>query len=836
MSQPLKHIGWTLRFASLLVFVGAACLTRPVVTSSPNLKTNFTTAVHNLAVNKVDLLFMIDNSASMGDKQALLAAAIPDMVTRLVTPNCLDMNGNAVGPSDQTGACAAGTTIEFPPVHDMHIGIVSSSLGARGGNVCDPTTMNPANMNLNAHQDDRGELIARGGANEVNVPNAGTLNFLAWFPTVQANMGVMGPPVPAETTAGAAGQTGTLIGDFASMIQGVNEHGCGYEGQNESWYRFLVQPDPFQTLTVGTNNKAAVSGIDATILQQRAAFLRPDSLLAVIVVTDENEQLSNPNAVLQEAWLFDTFPFQGAPETSAGQPAGAPEGTAACGTFQNSPGPNPGPNDPACTWCAYNSVASSSTFATQCPADPPTGTNGYLDPSDDGILLRFWDEKQRFGVLARYPISRYVVGLTSPTVPDFNHETDGNGNYIGDQTANENCVNPIFAQNLPTDPTADLCKLTPGPRTPDLVFYAAIAGVPHELLQAAPGDPECAAGTAPADCAQKATLTDADWTKIIGTDPVNYDFTGMDFHMLESDVSRAGTSCPPGSDDTCDPINGREWDTGKKDLEYACIFPLVNPQTGVLQPKDCTLPQYSGACDCATGAFDNGAPLCQLVNGAYTQMQIAGKAYPSAREMEIAHAMATQGAGVQGIVSSLCPIHPSQVTGPTDPLYGYRPAVNAIVDRLKQALNVQCLPQQLTVDQATQSVPCLILVTLPTAGGESACQDLPGLAIPTVDVLSQFQATAHAAWLNEGGTSSGLPDPTTFPTCVLNELTPLTDNGADFMNGSCANSPNAGWCYVTGAAAGSCPQQILFTPGQPTPGAKVSLQCIEQTNSAVDGG
>ena len=232
--------------------------------------------MHNLAVDKIDLLFMIDNSASMGDKQALLAAAIPDMITRLVTPNCVDTNGAVVGISDQSGNCTTGAA-EFPPVHDMHIGIVSSSLGARGGNVCDPTMMNVANPTLNAHQDDRGELIARGGTTEASVPNAGSLNFLAWFPAVTANQGMPAPPVPPETVAGAPGQLGTLVGDFASMIQGVNEHGCGYEAQNESWYRFLVQPDPFQTLTVDGSLKAHLSGIDATILQQRAQFLRPDS-------------------------------------------------------------------------------------------------------------------------------------------------------------------------------------------------------------------------------------------------------------------------------------------------------------------------------------------------------------------------------------------------------------------------------------------------------------------------------------------------------------------------------------------------------------------------------
>src|ERR1700734_1523080 len=39
---------------------------------------------------KLDLLFSIDNSASMGDKQAYLEQAIPNLIQRLVTPNCID--------------------------------------------------------------------------------------------------------------------------------------------------------------------------------------------------------------------------------------------------------------------------------------------------------------------------------------------------------------------------------------------------------------------------------------------------------------------------------------------------------------------------------------------------------------------------------------------------------------------------------------------------------------------------------------------------------------------------------------------------------------------------
>ncbi len=76
----------------------------------------------------VDLLLVIDNSISMGDKQALLSDALPGLVRRLVQPNCVDESGTPVGRS-QDSACADGE-LEFPPVEDLHLGVISSSLGS----------------------------------------------------------------------------------------------------------------------------------------------------------------------------------------------------------------------------------------------------------------------------------------------------------------------------------------------------------------------------------------------------------------------------------------------------------------------------------------------------------------------------------------------------------------------------------------------------------------------------------------------------------------------------------------------------------------------------------
>jgi hypothetical protein len=579
---------------------------------------------------------MIDNSASMGDKQALLAKAVPDILQGLVSFK----------------------------VHDMHVGIITSSLGGRGSDQCSATQTNPANQALNAHGDDRGELINRGGVasdptlENTPSPDTNASHFLSWFPTVAANQGAT-PPLPPAVTDEAA-----LVGDFTTLVEGVHEHGCGFEAQNEAWYRFLVQPDPFDSIEKN-GTVAAYHGIDATLIQQRHDFLRPDSLLIVMVVTDENEEAVDPLSIGEQGWAFDNSSFPGSPNGAA------PESTIECHQLDPNNPLTTGPNDPNCTSCAF--ITGASDFATRCPKDGANGSQGYLDPSDDTLNTRFFHQQERFGLFAGYPTSRYVRGLTKSTVPDSAHEHDLNGNYTGDQDANANCTNPIFAASLPAVLTDELCHLPVGPRKAGLVLYSTIAGVPHQLLQQDPTNP---------DSPQKTALSAADWKLILGNDPEHYDFRGADFHMIEDWNARTtqgvyanASQCPPGSANDCDPVNGREWTTNKGDLQFSCVFD-IRPQYGGVG-KDCTDTKYTGACDCAPNALNAGTQLCDTTT---PTLQIYGKAYPSVREMIIAKAM-----GPQGIVSSLCPIHVTEGSA-GDPLYGYRPAVLALLARASQSI------------------------------------------------------------------------------------------------------------------------------------------------------
>jgi hypothetical protein len=747
--------------------LGAGCLTRPVTHQEPTTKTNFTAVVKQQAVDKIDLLFMIDNSASMGDKQDYLKLAIPDLIKRLVQPNCVDQAdpNKVVGISDIDPAksCSAfpNSKVEFPPVHNMHIGVVTSALGPRGGDVCPPGEKTTGGL-LNAHNDDGAHLINRGGDDEHAIASMQPSNFLSWFPTVPANAG-------KDPGKGAVPQTdlGKFEADFADLISGTHQLGCGIESQLESWYRFLVQPDPYDKVL---DNSGTWDGIDHTILQQRHDFLRPDSLVAIVALSDENDSEIDVRSLGKQAYLWMSSGFK------------PPRGNSKCaGT----------PNDPACTSCKL--------MPNNGAGDSECDKGDFSAQNDWGFFmnLRHVHMKQKYGIDLQFPISRYVTGLTSPSVPNRDGEYPaGKANYVGDAK----CMNPLFAKGLPDGSENDankLCNLQRGPRTKDLIFYAHIGGVPSRLLHFKPNDPAAS------------TLTDADWTSILGKDTEHYDYSGIDPHMIEDFAPRPGLP-PPSSADNADPDNGREWVTNAGqgvDRQFACTFAL--PGAG----RDCTQAANQQICDCPTAPgtpHDQVPPLCD----ASTTRQIRAKAYPTIREILLARKL-----GTQGILSSICPIHVTE-QGANDPLYGYRPAVSAIVDRLKNALASQCLPEPLVTDPATGLAPCLILAVL--ADSSSKCVASQGLKDPDQAILQKFRENLKAASAGDGG----VDDVSTHTICEVQQLT-----GADLVGNppSCSASTKPGWCYVTGAAAGgSCSQAVLFSANTPPTGAQVSLQCIEQ--------
>ncbi|HWL89598.1 MAG TPA: hypothetical protein VNO21_27530 [Polyangiaceae bacterium] len=740
--------------------------------------------------DKLDVLFAIDNSASMGDKQAYLGRTIPDLVKRLVTPNCVDPNSSQVlGVSDAQGNCAKGH-LEFPPVHDMHIGVVSSALGNRGGDIC-PDPGFPVAVGggqLDPHNDDHGHLLNRTLTTTPHdawgtQPDA-VENLLAWFPSSsKANAGKA--PTPGTKPLSDAK---VLQSDLASLVTGVGAYGCGIESQLESWYRFLIQPDPYQRIDT-SSGKAAWQDVDTTILTQRRVFLRPDSTVAVIVLTDENDSEIDVRSDGQMSHRFMSRSWY------------PPHATSGCGTFAS---PTPGRAD--CMSCANGDHSSD----PQCKAKPSdTSVLTYSARTDWGydMNLRHVHMKQKYGFDAQFPISRYVAGLTSTSVPNRDGEYPaGAAHYVGQP----NCKNPLFAAELPdgssTDPNL-LCHLPDGPRTPGDVFYLIIGGVPQELVHFRANDRAAS------------TITASDWTRILGKDPENLDYTGIDPHMIESVQPRGGLP-GPSSPNTADPISGREWitDQGKDagqgghtqdvDLQYACIFPLVDAQ-GTSVARDCTLADNLPTCDCprTAGALTPAQtpPLC---SGDGT-MQTHAKAYPSVREILLAKEL-----NEQGIVSSICPIDvvkPADDDTNPDPLYGYRPAVTSLVDRMMGAPTGTCLSED-PPRNTDGTVACTVLALLPAG---QACDSTHGFAAADADTISKYRSQQQAS----GATQSDLAR----PICALRQL-----SGAELVDASCEQSSEAGWCYVSRADLPTqrCSQAIHVSTTATAPlGARVTVQC-----------
>ncbi len=83
--------------------------------------------------------------------------------------------------------------------------------------------------------------------------------FLAWDPSGTKNT----PPGEANLDR--------LTQDFRDQVKKAGEHGCGYEGSLEAWYRFLVDPEPPTGVTSGQAERDRSDRDDAGPVNQRSS-------------------------------------------------------------------------------------------------------------------------------------------------------------------------------------------------------------------------------------------------------------------------------------------------------------------------------------------------------------------------------------------------------------------------------------------------------------------------------------------------------------------------------------------------------------------------------------
>ncbi len=506
----------------------------------------------------------------------------------------------------------------LPEGGDIHVGVITSSLGGHGSAIC-------------ANKDDHARLIGT------------SPGFLDW-----------------ETGAGSNPPTTAL----RDAVANLGESGCGFEAPLEAWYRFLVDPNPPDTVVKNakTGNTEG-QGTDNELLAERINFLRPDSLVAIVMLTDEND-CSVADVGL--GWLV------GYDQNNLPTP------TSICATD---------PDNKCCHSCGQGDPQG-------CTHDPICDTQPNLPADQDQVNLRCWDQKRRFGIASDpshpgsgllYPTQRYSNALKQ-TIICPNHLD------LACADGEAGVANPLYSDLEYTGVT---------PRGPDLVFIAGIVGVPWQDIAT---DDTRDAPDALAYMTSDQLTAAGRWDVILG-DPAEH-VPPIDPLMQESVDPRSGKNpvtddpvAPPGSSPTANPINGHDWSIpDRDDLQYACIFPLP-------VPRDCSDP--SSACDCSAGqAADK--PLCQdpqTGQVAATPTQFYAKAYPGLRELEVLKEY-----GGNAFAASICP----KILDTGNPDYGYAPAFDAIVGRLS-ANDSACTGRVLPANPTTGMLSCTLVEALDPA-------------------------------------------------------------------------------------------------------------------------
>lgn len=181
----------------------------------------------------VDLLFVVDNSISMSEEQRALAAQFPRMVRILAT-----------GDVDEDG------TPEFQAVDDLHVGVVSTDLGALGARF--------GGCEVEPAEGDDGILRTAGSRRTPGCARS----YPAWL----------------TFSPSGGGSSEELVRDF-TCVATIGTQGCGFEQPLEAGLKAVLPS------TAGI--PFASGGAHGDL--ENAGFLRDGSILTIVYVTDEND-------------------------------------------------------------------------------------------------------------------------------------------------------------------------------------------------------------------------------------------------------------------------------------------------------------------------------------------------------------------------------------------------------------------------------------------------------------------------------------------------------------------------------------------------------------------
>jgi len=352
-------------------------------------------------IDKVDLLVVLDDGPSMADRQAELARRLPELLRQITDPAKDPISGHAA------------QTV------DVHVGILSASLGSAGTSVCTPSVGGAA-------KDGRAHLLPRTPETSCASITASPLHWV--FDPARD---------PAATFSGADGLN--ALGEASScVVRGAGTGGCAFAQPWEATYHFLIDPAPYAKAEVKCtfgpagdacgNNDIVVEGIDDDLLAQRVAFLRADSFVAVILLSNQNDVSLHPAGKNWLPWAYAAGSMR--------------PGWEACRDLADDLEPDSS-GELTAKGC-FSCFQDDKNAACKKPWEAADG---------DAFALRGFHQVQRFGFNFLWSRDRYVDAFTKPTV----RGSDG-------RTA----PNPLFSGGF---------------RDTSLVLVTGIVGVPKSLVE-----------------------------------------------------------------------------------------------------------------------------------------------------------------------------------------------------------------------------------------------------------------------------------------------------------------------------------------------------------------
>jgi hypothetical protein len=241
-------------FLAVAIPLLGGCLERELKPLNPCLVSGVVAEIAVTNVDKIDLLFMVDNSFSMEQEQSSLREQFPRLINILTTG---DKDGDMMP--------------DFPPAKDLHLGVVTSDLGLPG--------LEGARIENCGNLGDEGRL-----------QNMSNPDLMA---EGLCSSAMFNPPFLQYDAESADDATRTRLANDFSCLAAVGLEGCGFEQQLESTLK-AVWPGADQNVTFVTDPGGFGMFGMAGPGFPNGEFIRNDpnqgpSLIALVLVTDEED-------------------------------------------------------------------------------------------------------------------------------------------------------------------------------------------------------------------------------------------------------------------------------------------------------------------------------------------------------------------------------------------------------------------------------------------------------------------------------------------------------------------------------------------------------------------